>query len=529
MLYNPEQFGRTIKAKYPQYNDMSDRDLGLKMLAKYPEYKDIVHDNSGALAFANQKGPSTSLAKNFVKSVPGATAKTFLGGPAKLLTSGFEGLATTIKTGGRENASGKTYNLPVIGPFQSFQSEAKARADRGMNPLLNIGLSSLEVAGAGLDTVGIGKGLTKLGSMAEKQAANLVLKKAANNVIKAENLAGKIIQGKTDDILQAKKALSSIDIKDIKTYKDLEGALDDKIQGISMKLDDALSSKSGVRKLEQLGTKIKAGNQTLDINHAKDALKQLDDYYTSTNNILGRVKVQNLIAKAEKQGLTIKEINDVARLHGKDLNAYNASGQLASGLTKQAAENTRTGVKTTARTLFDNKAYEAADEQLSALINTKTAVSKMKEAVNTLQQKVMQRTFGQKVGRLMAQVVDKLTGGGFKGFIQTFIPRGEGLKTFNALDLEKSLPKVLKQLQKAIDSSDEATLIKNLEDIIKNPKGLTELGETTTQIIRPGDLRYNGPVKQGPARVNNYQSAYPKYISPDQMKTAQVTDIKSRR
>lgn len=37
-----EQFGQTIKAKYPQYNDINDTELGQKMLEKYPEYKDMV-------------------------------------------------------------------------------------------------------------------------------------------------------------------------------------------------------------------------------------------------------------------------------------------------------------------------------------------------------------------------------------------------------------------------------------------------------------------------------------------------------
>lgn len=37
-----EEFGKTIKAKHPEYNDLQDADLGEKMLAKYPEYKDMV-------------------------------------------------------------------------------------------------------------------------------------------------------------------------------------------------------------------------------------------------------------------------------------------------------------------------------------------------------------------------------------------------------------------------------------------------------------------------------------------------------
>lgn len=37
-----EQFGQTIKQKYPQYQDIPDAELGQKMLEKYPQYKDLV-------------------------------------------------------------------------------------------------------------------------------------------------------------------------------------------------------------------------------------------------------------------------------------------------------------------------------------------------------------------------------------------------------------------------------------------------------------------------------------------------------
>lgn len=36
------QFGQTIKAKHPEYGDISDADLATKVLAKYPQYKDMV-------------------------------------------------------------------------------------------------------------------------------------------------------------------------------------------------------------------------------------------------------------------------------------------------------------------------------------------------------------------------------------------------------------------------------------------------------------------------------------------------------
>lgn len=42
MTQTLEQFGQTIKQKYPQYQDIPDVELGQKMLQKYPQYKDLV-------------------------------------------------------------------------------------------------------------------------------------------------------------------------------------------------------------------------------------------------------------------------------------------------------------------------------------------------------------------------------------------------------------------------------------------------------------------------------------------------------
>ncbi len=39
-----EEFGKTIKQKYPQYQNIDDKELALKMIEKYPQYKDRVFD-----------------------------------------------------------------------------------------------------------------------------------------------------------------------------------------------------------------------------------------------------------------------------------------------------------------------------------------------------------------------------------------------------------------------------------------------------------------------------------------------------
>lgn len=296
-------------------------------------------------------------------------------------------------------------------------------------------------------------------------------KNMIRDAAQVDNLAGKIVQGEASDIASAQKALSSIETKGIKTYSDLTSAFDDKIKNVAKKLDQHLEESPTYQnplKIGDMEATIKVGNEIVRHNFIDDAINQLTEFYSKTGDIAKETVMKQFKEKGETTGLSVKEVNDLARLHGKDLNAFNANGELASGLKKQAAENTRMGLKTTAREIYGDPLFQAADNELTNLIKTRDLVKEVEAKALNLKQKITQRGFGEKAGRLVFQVVDKLTGGGLKGFIQSFVPRGEGLKIMNALDLEKALSKNLKKLDKALNAKTELEMTKQLNDIIKS-------------------------------------------------------------
>lgn len=303
----------------------------------------------------------------------------------------------------------------------------------------------------------------------EKVGGILDNRKVASDAKKKQSidtLAGTIAQGTAADVAKVKSSIPMLDISKVKTYKDLTTAFNDKIAEVSGGLDGALGTNATARKLADLTVTSKVGEKEIAHNFVEDAISQLKTMYEKTNDVVGAEKIAQLEAKAGAEGLTVKEINDLAKLHGKEINAFNANGEAASGLTKQAAENTRTGLKTTARTIFNNPVYEAADAQLTNLIRSRDLVEGVAKKVTQLQQRVTQRGLGERAGRLVFQIIDKVTGGGMKGFIQSFVPRGEGLKIMNALDLEKNLNKNLNKLQNALDGKTEADVMKKLEGMI---------------------------------------------------------------
>lgn len=454
--------------------------------------KKIQADGVKANEFLGKSTLSQIFSKETAKELlpqAGKTAKDiFVDTPVKVVKSVATAPAT-IATGGAYTAEG------------TYQSEAKQTASdiiegkkplySALTPFLTVPLDVTGTVGLGMGAKNAIKGATPIVSeqLAKRQAAKL-----ATETSNAEKIVGQIIQGTPEDIAGAKKALTSIDVKDIKTYEDLTSTLDDRIKAVSTKLDDTLEQTPTYNNLLKIGDMdkaIKVGDQTVRNNYVDEALNQLKDFYTKTNNIERKTAIEQLIQKGNTEGLSVKELNDIAKLHGQDLNGFNASGELASGLSKQAAENTRKGLKSTAREIYGGDAYAQADGELTNLIRTRDLVDDVATKVNTLKQRVTERGLGEKVGRLVFQVADKFTGGGLKGFVQSFIPRGQGLKVMNALDLESALQKNLKAIDKALNQKTEKGMIDALNSILSEVKntpnkqgGFVRIGQDSEAFLK---------------------------------------------
>lgn len=315
-----------------------------------------------------------------------------------------------------------------------------------------------------------------LGKAPVNEAAAKATQEASDKAT-VDKAVGQIIQGDSKDIPAAKKALSSVDVSNVKTYKDLGSALNNRVQELSGKLDELLGTKPESIPMDKLEMSMKAGDQDVSHNYVKDALGQLKEFYTKTNDVKGLAEITQLEQKANEQGLSVKEVNDLARLHGQELNAFNANGELASGATKQAVENTRSGLKGTSRQQFGNPAAEAIDHELSQVIKTRDLIGDMANKVTALKQKIQERSLGAKVGNMVGKVINLMGLGTPKGIVEALIPRGQGFKVMkmNALDLEKALQPNLKTLQSLLDSDlSEKTIVSKLQEFMK-PIGQTLL------------------------------------------------------
>lgn len=287
------------------------------------------------------------------------------------------------------------------------------------------------------------------------QARQEAQKVKANEQV--DNLVSQITQGEVSDITKAKAGLSSIDREGIKTYKDLNKAANDKVQVVAQKLDDTLDAKNpNPIPIKQLNMTAKVGDETISHNYVNDALGQLQELYKKVNDPQSLAEVQQLVKKAKTTGLTLKEVNNLARQYGNefDSKAFSKSGESLTSVNAQALENTRSGIKSTARQIFGDKSFQAADSEITNLIKVRDLSKKMIEKVNDLQQKIQPRGLGEKAGRLVGKILDTAGLGSPKGFMEYFTRRGEGAKVLNALDLQNHLSDNLAKLEKISNAVD---------------------------------------------------------------------------
>lgn len=413
-----------------------------------------------------------------------ATAAGFNAVPSGALAMAPEPVRETAKVIGEGVSTGFKALTDLIGSNKQLQEwtqkhpEATSKLLEFSQGTADLGSIAGNILGAeGVSkTVGGAVNAGKIGVNATGKLVNnatTVVKGAVKDTLKAPektltNTVGEVLQGKPKDIALGVKALKEIDTTDVKTYADLGNKIDDSIKTLSERVDGELLRDTTKTPLSQLETtlKTKSGN-TVKTNYVDTALKQMKELYEKTGDVKAAADVDELIATAVKEGLTKKEINDIARVYNTEFGtkAFGKTGEPLTSVNAQLYETVRKGIKGKAREGLGGAEAKAADEVISSLYNTKTLVQKNVEAVNKLQQKIAERGLMEKAGYYVSKYADILTGGTIRGLVGGLLPRGAGYKTLNALDLESRLQKNLEIIKRASEATDEATITKILSEL----------------------------------------------------------------
>lgn len=357
----------------------------------------------------------------------------------------------------------------VAGALQGGGNAAQAQDATVGSVLGSTALGGLAggVLGAGVEAAApaIGAAKSKAGDIISSLTPE---GRAATNATKAENLVGVIAQGSKDDIPAVTNSLKQIDMTGVKTYQDAANRVNEHIASVAGSLDQALETNPYQKVTSELGHTTSVGGQSVTHNYVDDAMSQLRNYYEKTNNVEGTAAIDQLAKKGATEGLTVKDVNDLARAHGRDLNGYNANGELASGLTKQAAENTRQGLKATARAEFNHPIYEQSDKVMSDLIKTKGLFQDMADKAQAAQQKIKSASLPQKVGSLLENALNIGTLGTSRGALKAAgtamgIKGGETLST---LELQKALQANIAKLDSILGTDSKGEIMSKIQSYL---------------------------------------------------------------
>lgn len=407
------------------------------------------------------------------------TAKEVAGRALETAALGAGGTAKVGATAGKS-----LFKRALTGPGSKIGATYSAGSALSENKSLGetaiqAGIGGILGGATDLALIGGGKGLQKLGEKLQKPTTKTVQQAK-------EEIAGRVITGKTKDRAVGVKALESIDTKNVKTFKDLEDKFSSKIIELSKKVDKKLEKDISTQKLKDLTTKAKSiSGKEVKTNYVKTALEHLQEVYKKTGDNIGVQNIKDTIKKATTTGLTKKEINNIARSYGVEFGkkAFSKTGEPLTSVNSKLYESVRRGIKDKARETAAGLGIKEMDKTMSAIYRTRDLVAKNKEQANKLQQKIQERGLGEKLGRSAFNVLNMATMGGLKGFIERGMGRGTGLKTLNYIELDKNIAKNLKLLEKANKSKTKIQLEKVLNEIAKNVGvGISKTGEVISKI-----------------------------------------------
>lgn len=200
-----------------------------------------------------------------------------------------------------------------------------------------------------------------------------------------EALAGRVTGATGNQVPAATRTLDNIGYEGEKDPKVVLKKINQFIADTSKNIDTRL----GASNKTFTATDIQKLNPTsLKSDYVGTALKNLEEMYGKTANPDAEFRILQLQEKYAKEGLTPKEINDIAREYGQVKSGFNLNGQPSTSVNKQMYENVRTGVKNTARLTMPDAGTQELDKQISDAITTRDLMTKQVKSVQKAANKV---------------------------------------------------------------------------------------------------------------------------------------------
>ena len=270
-----EEFGQSVKIKYPEYRGMSDKEIGEATLTKFPEYNDRIKPETGFIA--DLKGIGTGIKKSFNDAV--SSVDESQEAQAKGEQSGLKTLGHTV--GQTAGFVSDTIGETVIGALKALTPQKAQEA---------IG-SGVESVAQGVAETQPAQDMVAWYSELEPEAQRdidaslgvlgLALDVAGGAIIKNPLKAGvtQTIDKTVDVTKQAVKTVDDVVAPAIDATKNVTKPVTDVITDIPRRLQTNLNTARTTREaVEALPTELAkvAVRDGIDINHVRQIFKITD-------------------------------------------------------------------------------------------------------------------------------------------------------------------------------------------------------------------------------------------------------------
>lgn len=405
------------------------------------------------------------------------------GGISGAIGEGMKGLVKTVLPTGMEQGvrsgvqafGGAIAEVPavqnLVANYQSLPEDRK----RDVDALMGFSQLALDIAGAG-----VGKKAVTAAAPVVKSAAARTAETVGSTLTRAKGAfaspepsfarsVGQVIGGKGTrrEAMKAAAAFKTVDTNGVRSFAELGQRMTTKGDELLKVVDADLARDVVPKKLRTLTKAVSAGGKTVRANYVRTALKHLDEVARKTGDIDALARIRDLTQRANKVGLTAKELNDLARSYGAEFGgkAFDKLGQPLTSVNSRLYENVRKGLKSTARGFVKGNAAKQADEAYSAILSTKELVQKNADAVAKMLAKIEERGLFEKLGHHLFKYADMVSQGFIRGVVGGALPRGVGNKMLNILDAEDLLARNLKVIRKALAESDDKAIEALLKEL----------------------------------------------------------------
>jgi hypothetical protein len=280
---------------------------------------------------------------------------------------------------------------------------------------------------------------------------------------------GKTTAERASQLEASKRVLSEVDANDIPDYQSGKEVFDERIKTIAENQDAHMAQFTEKYKPDQLGTYTKVGDETVATNPVQDALDGLENAYTLSGDAVEATKIKQLRAKMESEGLTVSEINKIARDYNIEFKnkAFDKMGNPKAGFNAENYESVRKGVKQVARDRMPDDISKELDAKLSDTYEVRSLFDRLAVEVDKLGAKANEPGMLARVAGGAVELTDILSGRLLGGVLRTLASKSGILQKgrVSFADLEKELQSNIKKFQKANSTNDPQKFSEYLSEI----------------------------------------------------------------